>query len=88
MKRTIPRFEPSPEAYAPALAVLDEARRALRACGIGSARALDASTGVTGGLAAQQNANEPGGDRWARLGDEVVDMFLEHYRPAKDRRKR
>src|SRR2546428_8125623 len=71
-QRTIPRFEPSPEAYAPAIAVLDEARKALRACGIRSTRALDAWTAVIGGLAAQQNANEPGGDRWARLGGEIM----------------
>lgn len=83
-QRTIPRFEPSPEAYEPALAALDETKKALRACGIRSARALDAWTAVTAGLAAQQNANEPGGDRWARLADEIVDMFLEHYRPKKD----
>ena len=87
-QRTIPRFEPSPEAYAPALDALDETRKALRACGIRSTRALDAWTAVTGGLAAQQNANEPGGDRWARLADGIVDMFLEHYRPVKIRTTR
>jgi AcrR family transcriptional regulator len=87
-QRTIPRFEPSPESYAPAKDVLDHARGALRACDISDARAVDAWTAVTSGLAAQQNANEPGGDRWARLADEIVDMFLTHYRPAKDKGKR
>jgi hypothetical protein len=37
---------------------------------------------VTGGLAAQQNANEPGGTRWVRLVDEITDMYLDRYRPA------
>jgi AcrR family transcriptional regulator len=81
-ERTIPGFEPSPEAYAPALSILDNARKALRACGITDDRALDAWTAVTGGIAAQQNANEPGGDRWVRLVDEVVDMYLSHFRPS------
>lgn len=86
--RTIPGFQPSPQAYAPALDVLEFGRTALRACGIASARALDAWTAITAGIVAQQNANEPGGDRWTRLADEVADMFLAHYRPASHRGKR
>ncbi len=78
-QRTIPGFVPSPESYAPAVQVLDSARAALAACGLTRPRMLDVWTAVTGGLVAQQNANEPGGDRWARLIDEVVDMFLQHY---------
>jgi AcrR family transcriptional regulator len=87
-QRTIPGFEPSPESYAPAVDVLDHVRPLLRECGITDARAFDAWTGVTAGLAAQQNANEPGGDRWTGLADEVADMFLAHYRPAKHKGKR
>jgi AcrR family transcriptional regulator len=86
-ERTIPRFEPSPEAYAPALSILDNARTALRACGITDDRALDAWTAVTAGIAAQQNSNEPGGDRWVRLADEVIDMYLAHYRPSTRRER-
>ncbi len=81
-QRTIPNFEPSPDAYAPALQILDDARAALRACGITDARAFDAWLAITAGLAAQQNANDPGGDRWVRLADEVTDMYLAHYQPA------
>lgn len=78
-QRTIPGFEPSSDSYALAVQVLDRARAALAACGLTRTRMLDVWTAVTGGLAAQQNANEPGGDRWARLIDEVVDMFLQYY---------
>jgi AcrR family transcriptional regulator len=81
-QRTIPGFEPSAEALAPALELLDTGRMGLRACGIAAAEALDAWTGVLAGLAAQQNSNEPGGDRWVRLLDEIVDMFLAHYRAS------
>ncbi|MBJ7610472.1 MAG: TetR/AcrR family transcriptional regulator [Candidatus Dormibacteraeota bacterium] len=80
-QRPIPNFEPSAEALAPALQGLAMVRAGLRDCGITDERAFDAWTGVTGGLAAQQNANEPGGDRWVRLVDEVIDMYIEHYRP-------
>jgi AcrR family transcriptional regulator len=80
-QRTIPGFEPSPDAYAPALEVLDEVRRALHACGITSDGAFDAWTAVTAGVAAQQNANEPGGDRWVRLADDIAAMYFAHYLP-------
>ncbi|HWF57677.1 MAG TPA: TetR/AcrR family transcriptional regulator [Candidatus Dormibacteraeota bacterium] len=86
-QRTIPGFEPSPESYAPAVAVLDHVRPMLHECGIPGARAFDAWTGITAGLAAQQNSNEPGGDRWVRLADEVTDMFLAHFRPAEHKGK-
>jgi AcrR family transcriptional regulator len=81
-QRTIPGLDPSPQAYAPAVEALDYTRAALRACGITGDRGLDAWTAVIGGLAAQQNANEPGGDRWLRLVDEITDMYLAHYAPA------
>jgi AcrR family transcriptional regulator len=78
-QRTIPGFEPSPESYAVAVEVLADARARVVACGARGARAFDAWTALTGGLAAQQNANEPAGRRWVRLLDELVDMYLAHF---------
>jgi AcrR family transcriptional regulator len=80
-QRTIPGFEPSPESYQLAAEALERARAALAACGITEPGALDAWTAVTGGLAAQQTSNDPGGDRWSRLVDEITDMYLAYYRP-------
>jgi AcrR family transcriptional regulator len=80
-QRTIPGFEPTAESYELAVRGLDYTRRCLRACGITSQRAMDAWTAVISGLAAQQNANEPGGKRWLRLADEITDMYLTHYLP-------
>jgi AcrR family transcriptional regulator len=85
-QRTIPGFEPGPQSYALAVRALDDGRRALADCGITGLRALDTFTGMIGGLAAQQNSNEPGGDRWVRLLDEFVDMFFTRYPPAHERR--
>lgn len=82
-QRTLPGFEPSPESYRLAAAALEHARATLAACGITESRALDAWTAVMAGLAAQQTSNEPGGDRWSRLVDEITDMFLAHYRPRR-----
>jgi AcrR family transcriptional regulator len=86
-QRTIPGFEPSPDSFAPAIEILEFGRRALRACGIDDATALDSWTAVTGGIAAQQNSNEPGGDRWVRRVDDITDMFLAYYQPRRRQEK-
>jgi AcrR family transcriptional regulator len=81
-QRPIPGFKPSAESYDIAVEVLALVRGVLHDCGLTSDRALDMWTALTGGLAAQQNANEPGGTRWLRLADEATDMFLHHFRPG------
>jgi AcrR family transcriptional regulator len=78
-QRTIPGFQPSPESYAPAIEGLEDLRTRLQACGVDDLRAWDTWTAMLAGLVAQQNANEPGGDRWLRLVDECIDMFLAHW---------
>ena len=78
-QRTIPGFEPSPESYAPAVEGLSDLHDRLRACGVDDPRAWDVWTALLAGLTAQQNATEPGGDRWLRLADDTTDMFLAHW---------
>jgi hypothetical protein len=39
---------------------------------------LDLWTALIAGLVDQQISNDPGGDRWIRLIDDVVTMFLAH----------
>lgn len=77
---TIPGFRPSPEAYAPAVRALDTARASLASNGVDDPRHLDLWTALATGVVSQQIANDPGGDRWTRLADEAVAMFLEHCR--------
>jgi hypothetical protein len=36
-------------------------------------------TAIVSGLIAQQNANDPGGDRWIRLCDDALEMFFDHF---------
>lgn len=78
-QRTIPGFEPSAESYAAAVLALDDTSEVLSAAGIDDRSALDMWTGLLSGLTAQQISNDPGGDRWIRLLDDAVDMFLDHY---------
>jgi AcrR family transcriptional regulator len=77
-QRTIPGFEPSPEAYAPAVQVLEQFRTELAGFGITRDEDVDLCTALIGGLIEQQLANDPGGDRWARLVDRAVDMLADN----------
>jgi AcrR family transcriptional regulator len=86
-QRTIPGFEPSPESYAPAVRSLALARERLALNGITEARHLDMWTALITGLVDQQVSNDPGGDRWTRLIDESVDMFLAHCQRTRASRK-
>lgn len=76
-QNAVPGFEPSPESYALAVEALDRARRAFAEAGL-TDEALDMWTAIVSGLVNQQLANDPGGDRWERLLDDAVDMFLDH----------
>jgi AcrR family transcriptional regulator len=75
--RTIPGFQPSAESYAPAVATLDLARELFARHGITSPEDLDLYVALVGGLVDAQHANDPGGDRWSRLLDRAVDMFVD-----------
>jgi AcrR family transcriptional regulator len=80
-QRTIPGFEPSPASYALAKRVVDRCAGLLAALGAGSPAQLDVYTALVGGLAAQQVANDPGGDRWSRHLEAVLTLFLDHFDP-------
>ena len=74
--RTIPGFEPSEASYALALKPLEDMQEVLVAAGAGTPEHLDLWTALLTGLTSQQVSNDPGGDRWSRLVDRAVDMFL------------
>ena len=75
-QRTIPGFEPSAPSYALALEFYTFAQRLADAAGVRTQADLDVLTALVSGLGHQQVANDPGGNRWVRLADQVVDMFL------------
>ena len=87
-QRPVPGFEPSPEAYAPAVRFVDWVRTKLAEAGITKDGDLDVFTAIVAGLADQQSANDPGGDRWLRRVDDVIDMFLDRFATEGSRRKR
>ncbi|HEY5025903.1 MAG TPA: TetR/AcrR family transcriptional regulator [Acidimicrobiales bacterium] len=76
--RTIPDFEPSPESYAAAIEVFTKGRSVLSGAGLSNDDDFDLWTALVAGLASQQLANDPGGDRYIGLIDNAVAMFAEH----------
>jgi AcrR family transcriptional regulator len=86
-QRTLPDFEPSPESFAPAVRALAGVRELLVLNGITQERHSDIWTALIIGLVDQQISNDPGGDRWTRLIDESVNMFIAHCQPNRGSRK-
>lgn len=82
-ERTVPGFEPSPASYAYAQEFLRFTTNLLVAAGVTDPGDVDIFTALIGGLLTQQQANEPGGDRWMRHLDAVLEMFFDHV----DRRR-
>jgi AcrR family transcriptional regulator len=77
-QRSIVDWDPSPEAYAPAVEAYGLMRERFAELGITDQGSLDLWTALTSGLAHQQVANDPGGHRWHDLVEETVDLFLLH----------
>ena len=74
----VPGWTPSAQAYAASLANYGLVCEHLATAGITEPDDVDLCTALSAGLAAQQMANDPDGDRWLRRIDEVVEMFLQH----------
>jgi AcrR family transcriptional regulator len=88
-ERIISGFVPSPESYAPAVDVLERTRSHLHRFGVDDPGDVDLLLALVGGLINAQQANDPGGDRWARLLDKGVDMFADNLGlPGSKRRSR
>lgn len=83
--RPIPGFEPSAESYAVAQAAYEQSFERLRETGDITQEDLDLITALVNGLVSQQIANDPGGTRWVRLLDDVVDLIM--YRIENGSRK-
>ncbi|TCC18246.1 TetR/AcrR family transcriptional regulator [Kribbella speibonae] len=96
--RTIPGFEPSPEAYAPAQEALAAVREGLQTAvdagrlhpDAASEEGLAVFTSITAGVLSQQMANEPDASfeegRFSRLLPVVLEMFYTHYAPDRGKR--
>lgn len=75
-QRTIPGFEPSEESMDLAQEFYATGKAIAHAAGLRAPAEMDVLTALISGLAHQQVANDPGGRRWVRRADQVVDMLL------------
>ena len=84
-QRIIPGFEPSEESYAVAQEFMARSVAVMNAAGIVDQDDIDCFIAIIGGLVERQQANDPGGTRWIRHVDQMIDMFLDDI---KRRRRR
>ena len=77
LQRPIPGFEPTPEAYAYAEDVLGRAVALLQAAGVDDQGDVDCAIAMVAGLIDAQLSNDPGGVRWTRHLDRLIDMHLD-----------
>jgi AcrR family transcriptional regulator len=76
-QRVLPGFEPSPESYAPAVRVLEQGADILGQLGVTDRADFEIWVTLLGGLTNQHHANDPGGDRFARLLPRAIDMWAD-----------
>jgi AcrR family transcriptional regulator len=75
-QRTIAGFEPSDQAMEPSRQFLQLMSERLRNAGVVGRSEVDLFSAVVSGLAHQQVANDPGGDRWVVLARRVVEALV------------
>jgi AcrR family transcriptional regulator len=85
-QRPIPGFAPSAESYERAQQVLARVVTLLAAAGLTHPDDIDCFVAMVGGLIEAQMANDPGGDRWVRHLDRMIDLHLDNARPTRSTR--
>jgi AcrR family transcriptional regulator len=75
--RPIPGFTPSAESYALARQVLGDAYTLMRAAKITEQGDMDCIVAVTAGVTDAQISNDPGGDRWLKHLNRLVDLLAD-----------
>jgi AcrR family transcriptional regulator len=84
-QRPIPGFEPSPASYGRAEQVLARAIGLLEAAGLHDPGDIDCFVAMVAGLIDAQASNDPGGTRWTRHLDRLIDLYLDNPRPRRTR---
>jgi AcrR family transcriptional regulator len=76
-QRIIPGFEPTPEAYAPSVKVLERSRERVLQLADVSSEDFEIWVALLAGLVNQHHANDPGGGHHAGLLRRAVDMWAD-----------
>jgi AcrR family transcriptional regulator len=76
-QRHLPGFTPSAESYALAEEVLSRIVAPMRAVGVTEQGDIDCIVAVTAGLTDAQLSNDPGGSRWVRHLNRLIDLLVD-----------
>ena len=76
-QRHLPGFTPSPEAYSLAEEVLGRAAKVMNEAGVTDQGDVDCMVALVAGLMEAQLSNDPGGDRWTRHLNRLVDLYVD-----------
>lgn len=76
-QRHVPGFEPSPESYALAEVALGGAVKLMNDVGVVDQGDVDCLIAMTAGLMDAQTSNDPGGSRWTRHLDRLIDLLVD-----------
>jgi hypothetical protein len=76
-QRHVPGFIPSPESYALAEQVLGRLTKLAHEAGVIDPGSIDCIVAVTAGLLEAQLSNDPGGNRWTRHLNRLVDLLVD-----------
>ena len=87
-QRSIPGFEPSPASYAYAEQALQRGVELLHEAGVTDPGDVDCVVAMVAGLVTAQASNDPGGTRWIRHLDRMIDMHLDNASKANTKTRR
>jgi AcrR family transcriptional regulator len=76
-ERHVPGFTHSPESYSLAEEVLGRAARLMNEAGVTQQDDIDCLVAMVAGLMEAQLSNDPGGDRWTRHLNRLVDLYVD-----------
>ena len=76
-QRHVPGFAPSRESYGLAEEALARLVKLLQEAGVNRQGDVDCVVAMVAGVVEAQNANDPGGTRWTRHLDRLVDLYVD-----------
>jgi AcrR family transcriptional regulator len=76
-ERHAPGFTPSPDSFALAEEVLGGAIKLINEAGVTRQGDIDCIVAMVGGLIEAQLSNDPGGDRWTRHLNRLIDLLVD-----------
>jgi AcrR family transcriptional regulator len=75
--RHVPGFVPSPTSYGLAVDVLGRTYRLMNEAGVSKQGDIDCIVAIVAGLMEAQLSNDPGGNRWVRHLNPLVDLYVD-----------